>query len=570
MNPLDIFNWLYGEAFRMESEEAQRKAMEEAAYAKPSKFNNNYDDYYGEQEEYEESSFGIGQSVNAKKKKGGSTAGKVDPNKKRDLEEKNKKNVEKQEISQKTRFITDVTVKIDEDTITQVDESRQPCSLVFIGHVDAGKSTISGQIMYLMGCVDERTIEKYKRDAKEKGRDSWWLAYCMDIGEEEQAKGKTVEVGRATFNTPQKQFTVFDAPGHKNYVPNMIVGAALADFAGLVISARRGEFEAGFEKDGQTREHVQLAKSLGVQKLVVVVNKMDEPSVNWAEGRWTEICTKLEPFLEKSGYSKKDVTYVPISGLSGDNIKEKVKPEVCPWYKGDTLMTILDNLPLENRDPNGPLRMPIIERVKEQGVVAHGKIESGTIHVGDKITINPSGYPAQIGAILDHKNENVKFARPGENVQITLIHINDEGMVQKGDVISCRERVPPVTMIFEAEMDLLELLPQKPILSKGYSCVMHCHAFADDITIEALLEIKELDNISGQMVTNDKAKFARSHQQVRVRVSTKAPLAMEKFETLPQMGRFTLRDEGRTIAVGKITKYKPHKVVSSIQVKGAP
>jgi peptide chain release factor subunit 3 len=149
-----------------------------------------------------------------------------------------------------------VNVKIDEETIINVDETRQPCTMVFIGHVDAGKSTISGQIMYLMGCVDERTIEKYKKDAKDKGRDSWWLAYCMDIGEEEKAKGKTVEVGRATFNTNSKQFTVFDAPGHKNYVPNMIMGAALADYAGLVISARKGEFEAGFEKDGQTREHV--------------------------------------------------------------------------------------------------------------------------------------------------------------------------------------------------------------------------------------------------------------------------------------------------------------------------
>jgi len=248
--------------------------------------------------------------------------------------------------------------------------------------------------MLKMGCVDDRTIEKYKKDAKDKGRDSWWLAYCMDIGEEEQAKGKTVEVGRATFNTKQKQFTVFDAPGHKNYVPNMMVGAALADYAGLVISARKGEFEAGFEKDGQTREHVQLAKSLGVQKLVVVVNKMDEQSVQWSEDRWKEIRTKLEPFLERSGYPAKDVYYVPISGLTGDNIDFKVDPKVCPWYKGETLMDILDNLPVENRDPNGALRIPILEKVKEQGVVAHGKIESGTIRLGDKIMVSPSGYPA--------------------------------------------------------------------------------------------------------------------------------------------------------------------------------
>lgn len=140
-----------------------------------------------------------------------------------------------------------------------------------------------------MGCVDERTIEKYKKEAKEKGRDSWWLAYCMDSSEEEKAKGKTVEVGRATFATATKQITVFDAPGHKNYVPNMIMGAALADYAGLVISARKGEYEAGFEKEGQTREHVQLAKSLGVQKIVVVVNKMDDHTVNWSETRWKEI-----------------------------------------------------------------------------------------------------------------------------------------------------------------------------------------------------------------------------------------------------------------------------------------
>ena len=132
-----------------------------------------------------------------------------------------------------------------------------------------------------MGIVDERTIQKFKKDAKEKGRDSWWLAYVMDEAEEERAKGKTVEIGRAQFDTKTKQFTVFDAPGHKNYVPNMIQGAALADYGGLVISARKGEFEAGFENDGQTREHIQLARSLGVQKLVIVINKMDEKSVNW-------------------------------------------------------------------------------------------------------------------------------------------------------------------------------------------------------------------------------------------------------------------------------------------------
>jgi peptide chain release factor subunit 3 len=215
----------------------------------------------------------------------------------------------------------DKEVNMNPEGIVEVDTKRDPCSIVFIGHVDAGKSTICGNLMYIMGVVDARTIEKYKAEAKEKGRDSWWLAYVMDISESEKAKGKTVEVGRAQFDTEHKKYTVFDAPGHKNYVPNMIMGAACADIAGLVISARKGEFEAGFEKDGQTREHAQLAKALGVQKLIVVVNKMDD--CKWDKKRFDEIQTGLDPFLRKTGYKKEDVIYVPIEGLSGCNIQNK-------------------------------------------------------------------------------------------------------------------------------------------------------------------------------------------------------------------------------------------------------
>lgn len=173
-----------------------------------------------------------------------------------------------------------------------------------------------------MGVVDKRTIEKYQIEAKEKGRDSWWLAYVMDVSDDEKAKGKTVEVGRAHFDTDHKRYTIFDAPGHKNYVPDMIMGAACADIGGLVISARKGEFEAGFEREGQTREHAQLAISLGIQKLVIIVNKMDE--VSWKEERFTEIKQGILPFLAESGYDiEKDIIFCPISGLVGDNIVER-------------------------------------------------------------------------------------------------------------------------------------------------------------------------------------------------------------------------------------------------------
>lgn len=262
--------------------------------------------------------------------------------------------------------------------------------MVFIGHVDAGKSTISGSIMIKLGMIDKRTIEKFKQEAKDKGRDSWWLAYVMDSSDEEKAKGKTVEVGRATFETETKQVTLFDAPGHKNYVPNMIMGAACADYGGLVISARKGEYEAGFEKDGQTREHVQLAKSLGVQKLIVLVNKMDEGSVQWSKARWDEIKNGLTPFLLKTGYKEEDVFWVPISGLAGINlVDQEGMKQACPWYEGPSFLETLDKMPVEARDASGPLRIPILDKQKDRGIIIHGKVVQGTVRVGDKLALSP-------------------------------------------------------------------------------------------------------------------------------------------------------------------------------------
>jgi peptide chain release factor subunit 3 len=283
--------------------------------------------------------------------------------------------------------------------LVEVDKTRDPCSMVFIGHVDAGKSTICGNLMYLMGVVDARTIEKYKAEAKDKNRDSWWLAYVMDISDEEKSKGKTVEVGRAQFDTPSKKYTIFDAPGHKNYVPNMIMGAAMADVAGLVISARKGEFEAGFEKDGQTREHAQLAKSLGVQKLIVIVNKMDE--AKFSIERYNEIKAGLDPFLRKTGYSAEDVIYVPVAGITGENIKEK--SDKIKWYDGEPLLDVLDKVNLGLRQPEAPLRIPILDKMKDKDLTIFGKVESGTVSLGEKLAIMPSGHFCQVLGLTDAK-----------------------------------------------------------------------------------------------------------------------------------------------------------------------
>eukprot|EP01034_Spumella_vulgaris_P024593 gene24593-30959_t len=223
---------------------------------------------------------------------------------------------------------------VEEEVALQDVDPREHLNIVFIGHVDAGKSTLSGSILYLMGMVDQRTIERFEREAKQRNRESWFLAFIMDTSEEERAKGKTVEVGRAHFETPTNRYTILDAPGHKNYVPNMIAGATQADVGVLVISARKGEFETGFEKGGQTREHALLAKTLGVQHLLVVINKMDDPTVEWAQERFEECVSKLKPYLKQVGYTiKRDVKFVPISALSGANVKEEVSEEKCNWWK---------------------------------------------------------------------------------------------------------------------------------------------------------------------------------------------------------------------------------------------
>lgn len=209
-----------------------------------------------------------------------------------------------------------VNEEVDTTIFSEVDEKRAPINLVFIGHVDVGKSTICGSILLAKGRVDKNELRKLEMEAKEKKRESWYLAYIMDINEEERSKGKTVEVGKSHFQTQNKRFTILDAPGHKNYVPNMIAGACQADYAALVISAKTGEFESGFEKGGQTREHAMLAKCLGVMKLIVIVNKMDED--NWSKARFDFIKEQISPFLATScGFDlEKDVSWLPLSGFS--------------------------------------------------------------------------------------------------------------------------------------------------------------------------------------------------------------------------------------------------------------
>ncbi|CAJ0831724.1 12984_t:CDS:2, partial [Entrophospora sp. SA101] len=215
---------------------------------------------------------------------------------------------------------------------------------------------------YITGMVDQRTMEKYEREAKEQNREAWYLTWALDTNKEEREKGKTVECGRAYFETEKRRYTILDAPGHKNLVPSMIGGASQADVGVLVISARKGEFETGFERGGQTREHVVLAKTSGVNKLVIAINKMDESTVSWSKERYDECVSKLTPYLKSSGYNlATDVFFMPVSGFTGLNLKDRVPKDLCPWY----------------RKINAPLMIPIIEKYKDMGMIVVGKVESG-------------------------------------------------------------------------------------------------------------------------------------------------------------------------------------------------
>lgn len=263
-------------------------------------------------------------------------------------------------------------------------------NIVFIGHVDAGKSTMGGNLLYLSGMVDQRTMEKYERESKAAGRESWALSWALDSTIQERDKGITVEVGRAFFETSSRRYTILDAPGHKNFVPNMISGAAQADIALLVISARKGEFETGFEKGGQTREHAMLVRTAGVQRLIVVVNKMDDPTVQWSQERYKEIVDKMTPFIRTTGFSNKMVTYIPVSAFTGANLKEAVGKKACPWHSGPPLLTLLDDIPLTDRDVHAPLTMPVSEKYADMGTMVVGKIETGRLRKGSELMLMPN------------------------------------------------------------------------------------------------------------------------------------------------------------------------------------
>jgi len=396
--------------------------------------------------------------------------------------------------------------------------------------------------------VDARTIEKYEKEAKEKNRDSWFLAFIMDTNEEERAKGKTVEVGRAHFDSEKKRYTILDAPGHKNYVPNMIAGACQADVGVLVISARRGEFETGFDRGGQTREHALLAKTLGVRMLVLAINKMDDPTVEWSQARFEECRDKLMPTLKSYGYKKEEVIAIPLSAYTSQNI---IKPvgDAAPWYDGPTFLASLDALPAMERDTKAPLRLPILSKYKDLGTMIEGKVEQGTLKVGDKLLVMPNRSPVEVMNLwLDQ--EEVGYLVGGENARVRLKGIDDED-IQPGYCLSSRANVVPAVRRFEAQLMIVELLEHKSIFSAGYTAVLHVHAGAEESSVLKLTS--QINPKTGER-SKKAPMFVKSGARITCTIEVEQAVCIETFDKCPQLGRFTLRDEGKTIGIGKCLK----------------
>nr|CAB3486586.1 unnamed protein product [Digitaria exilis] len=443
-----------------------------------------------------------------------------------------------------------VTAQEDAQEVEDEEETKRHLNVVFIGHVDAGKSTAGGQILFLSGQVDDRTIQKYEKEAKDKSRESWYMAYIMDTNEEERVKG------------------------HKSYVPNMISGASQADIGVLVISARKGEFETGYEKGGQTREHVLLAKTLGVAKLVVVINKMDDPTVKWSKERYDEIEGKMLPFLKSSGYNvKKDVQFLPISGLLGTNMKTRMDKSICSWWDGPCLFEVLDRIEVPLRDPKGPVRldsyayfilhekvMPIIDKYKDMGTVVMGKMESGTIREGDSLLVMPNKVIFFLNPFILLLDESkVRRAGPAENVRVKLSGIEEEDIMAGFVLSSVANPVGAVTE-FNAQLQILELL-DNAIFTAGYKAVLHIHSVVEECEIVELIE--EIDMKKKKEADPKKKKpkrkplFVKNGAVVVCRIQVNNLICIEKFSDFPQLGRFTLRTEGKTVAVGKVVDVPP-------------
>ncbi|XP_078255872.1 HBS1-like protein isoform X1 [Rhinoraja longicauda] len=447
-------------------------------------------------------------------------------------------------VSSKTRQQLDVKVELEKRQ-----GGKQLLNLVVIGHVDAGKSTLMGHVLYLLGNVNKRVMHKYEQESKKAGKASFAFAWVLDETGEERERGVTMDVGMTKFETKTKVITLMDAPGHKDFIPNMITGAAQADVAILVVDASRGEFEAGFEAGGQTREHALLVRSLGITQLAVAVNKMDQ--VNWQPERFKEISNKLGQFLKQAGFKDSDVAYVPTAGLTGENLTTRSQvPGLRTWYNGPCLLEQIDCFKSPQRPVEKPFRLCVSDVFKDQGSGFNvtGKIEAGYVQTGDRVLVVPPNETCTVKGISLHE-EPLDWAAAGDQVILTITGVDiikiNVGCIfcdQKAPIKTCT-RFRARVLIFNIEMPVTQGLP----------VLLHYQTLSEPCSIRKLVSV--LHKSSGE-VLKKKPKCLTKGQNALIELQTQRPVSLELYKDFKELGRFMLRYGGSTIAAGVVTEIK--------------
>lgn len=406
-------------------------------------------------------------------------------------------------------------------------------NVVFIGHVDHGKSTTVGRLLLDTGAIDARIIEQYRKEAAEKGKATFEFAWVMDRLKEERERGVTIDVAHKEFESSKYYITIIDAPGHRDFVKNMITGTSQADAAVLVVSAKEGVQE-------QTREHIFLSRALGVPQMIVAINKMDATTPPYSQDAFNAVKGEVEKLLKSVGY--KDIPFVPISGYVGDNV---VKPSTkMPWYNGPTLVQAFDSLKLPEKPIDKPLRIPIqdVYSITGIGTVPVGRVETGVLNVNDQIIFMPANKTGEVKSIEMH-HQPLPKAEPGDNIGFNVRGISKND-IKRGDVCGKPDNPPTVVQEFTAQIVILN---HPSVISPGYTPVFHAHTAQVACTITEI--VKTLDPRTGG-TKQEKPDFIKTGDVAIVKVVPTRPMVIEKSSEIPQLGRFAVRDMGITVAAG--------------------
>lgn len=433
-------------------------------------------------------------------------------------------------------------------------------SLVVIGHVDSGKSTTTGHLIYKLGGIDKRTIEKFEKESAEMGKSSFKYAWVLDKLKAERERGITIDIALWKFETPKYFYTVIDAPGHKDFIKNMITGTSQADVALLCIPAEKNGFEGAFSKEGQTREHALLAFTLGVKQMIVGINKMD--AADYKEERFNEIQKEVSVYLKKVGYNPEKIPFVAMSGFVGDNMIEK--SDKMPWYKGKTLVEALDMMEQPKRPTDKPLRLPLqdVYKIGGIGTVPVGRVETGTLKAGMVLTFAPVGLTTEVKSVEMH-HETVDEAGPGDNVGFNIKNVSIKE-IKRGFVASDSKSDPAKGCAnFTAHVIVLNHPGE---IKNGYSPVLDCHTSHISCKFS---EIKtKMDKRSGK-TTEEHPKTIKSGDAAMVVMEPLKPMVVEAFTDYAPLGRFAVRDMKMTIAVGVIKAVEKKEVTGKVTKSAA-